>query len=207
MIPVLLYTPSVVLSAGLQALLDPEFSLETVSAIADLPARFAGVVLLDFTPDVTYELLGRLKETGATVALWASGVTPEVAFQCLQNGVRGILRKTLSAEHINQALRMIAGGELWFEKALTDQMLSQDRVRLTRREAQLVSCVARGLKNKEIAFELGISEGTVKVYLSKLFPKCGAKDRLELALFGIANATAAGPESRGVSTLVIDRAA
>jgi DNA-binding NarL/FixJ family response regulator len=207
MIPVLLYTPSVVLSAGLQAVLDPEFSLDTVSTVADLPARAAGVVLLDFTPDVTYELLGRLKETGAALALWSSGVTPEVAFQCLHNGVRGILRKTLSAESVNQALRMIANGELWFEKSLTDKMLSQERIRLTRREAQLVSCVARGLKNKEIAFELGISEGTVKVYLSKLFPKCGAKDRLELALFGLANSTAAGPESRGVSTLVIDKAA
>ncbi len=45
----------------------------------------------------------------------------------------------------------------------------------------------QGLKNKEIAAALGLTEGTVKVYLCKLFQKVGAKDRFELALFGLRN--------------------
>jgi hypothetical protein len=45
------------------------------------------------------------------------------------------------------------------------------------------------LKNKEIATTLMISEGTVKVYLSRLFQKVGVKDRFELALFGLKNLT------------------
>ncbi|HSW49254.1 MAG TPA: LuxR C-terminal-related transcriptional regulator, partial [Bryobacteraceae bacterium] len=45
----------------------------------------------------------------------------------------------------------------------------------------------QGLKNKEIAATLFISEGTVKVYLSRLFQKLGVKDRFELALFGLKN--------------------
>jgi hypothetical protein len=50
-----------------------------------------------------------------------------------------------------------------------------------------VSLLSQGLKNKEIATTLMISEGTVKVYLSRLFQKVGVKDRFELALFGLKN--------------------
>jgi DNA-binding CsgD family transcriptional regulator len=61
------------------------------------------------------------------------------------------------------------------------------RYSLTRREGQLVTLLAQGLKNKEIATSLNISEGTVKVYLSRLFQKLGVKDRFELALYGLKN--------------------
>jgi hypothetical protein len=47
--------------------------------------------------------------------------------------------------------------------------------------------LSQGLKNKEIGAALTISEGTVKVYLSRLFQKVGAKDRFELALYGLRN--------------------
>jgi len=47
--------------------------------------------------------------------------------------------------------------------------------------------VAQGLRNKEIAFSMGITEGTVKVYLYKLFKKLGMRDRLEMALYGRRN--------------------
>ncbi len=60
-------------------------------------------------------------------------------------------------------------------------------VRLSRREGQLVTLLSHGLKNKEIAQCLGISEGTVRVYLSKLYLKIGVNDRFELALFGLRN--------------------
>jgi len=61
-------------------------------------------------------------------------------------------------------------------------------VELTPRESQLVSLLVQGLRNKEIGSCLGITEGTVRVYLSKLFIKTGARDRLELAVFGLKNA-------------------
>ena len=64
-------------------------------------------------------------------------------------------------------------GELWFEKALTDSIMSARRYSLTRREGQLVSLLSQGPKNKEIATALNISEGTVKVYLSRPVPEAG----------------------------------
>lgn len=60
----------------------------------------------------------------------------------------------------------------------------------------MVALLSQGLKNKEIAAALRISEATVKVYLSKLFQKLGVKDRFELALFGLRN-MAPGASSLG----------
>ena len=114
-----------------------------------------------------------------------------------------------------KCLQKVQAGELWFEKALTDSFLCARRVALTQREGQLVSLLSQGLKNKEIATTLMISEGTVKVYLSRLFQKVGVKDRFELALFGLKNLTTGqipvGDKSHrpsampGLRSLVLDR--
>jgi DNA-binding CsgD family transcriptional regulator len=104
---------------------------------------------------------------------------------------------------------------LWFEKALTDSFLFSTRIPLTRREGQLVLLLSQGMKNKEIAAHLLITEGTVKVYLSKLFQKVGVKDRFELGLYALKNLTAEqGPPAQppqglshmpGLRSLVLDR--
>jgi len=67
------------------------------------------------------------------------------------------------------------------------RLLNSPPVHLSRRQSQLVGLLVQGLKNKEIATSLGISEGTVKAYLTTLFEKVGAKDRFELALYGLKN--------------------
>ena len=114
-----------------------------------------------------------------------------------------------------KCLHKVQAGELWFEKALTDSFLCARRVALTQREGQLVSLLSQGLKNKEIATTLMISEGTVKVYLSRLFQKVGVKDRFELALFGLKNLTTGqlpvgekgqrGAMMPGLRSLVLER--
>jgi DNA-binding NarL/FixJ family response regulator len=120
-------------------------------------------------------------------------------------GVRGILRKTLPTDLLVKCLEKVQEGELWFEKALTDSFLSAKRIALTQREGQLVSLLSQGLKNKEIAEALFIAEPTVKTYLWRLFRKVGAKDRFELALYGLRNSIAGqmkamkqGPDEPGL---------
>jgi DNA-binding NarL/FixJ family response regulator len=121
--------------------------------------------------------------------LWVHSISTELALQAMALGVRGILRKTLPSDLLIKCLQRVNEGEFWFEKALTDSFLSAKRIALTKREGQLVSLLSQGLKNKEIASMLLISEGTVKVYLSRLFQKVGVKDRFELALYGLKNLT------------------
>jgi DNA-binding NarL/FixJ family response regulator len=123
----------------------------------------------------------------ARIVLWVRNISTELAYQAMEHGVRGILRRTQATDTFPKCLRMVAEGGLWFEETLKTSFTSMRTVSLTRRESQLVSLLSQGLKNKEIASTLFISEGTVKVYLSRLFHKLGVKDRFELALFGLKN--------------------
>ena len=152
------------------------------------------VLLVDLTAGFTFSILSGLQEIASQtkIVLWVHSISTELALQAMSLGVRGILRKTLAIEVMLRCLTRVNDGELWFEKALTDCILSARRYSLTRREGQLVSLLSQGLKNKEIAYALTISEGTVKVYLSRLFQKVGVKDRFELALYGLKNLAPGG---------------
>jgi DNA-binding NarL/FixJ family response regulator len=121
------------------------------------------------------------------VVLWGDGLATEFAFQAMQLGVRGILPSSATVDCLLDSLANINRGVLCFDKDLMDYLLSQKRVTLTERQGQLVSLVAQGLKNKEIAWRLGTTEGTVKAYLYKLFRKLGVNDRLGIVLYGQKN--------------------
>lgn len=193
---ILLYSDEPILAKGLESVLRQVEGFEllptcnTVAGVADQVAHTTpDLVLLDLTPEITFAVLSDLKHTMAStkIVLWVNSISTELAFQAMGLGVRGILRKTLPTDLQVKCLQKVHVGELWFEKALTDSFLCARRVALTQREGQLVSLLSQGLKNKEIASTLMISEGTVKVYLSRLFQKVGVKDRFELALFGLKN--------------------
>lgn len=193
---VLLYTDEPVLAKGFVAALSPLPGFDIVSvatSAAELPAAAAthrpDVLLLDLTPDITFGVLTELQreQPSCRIVLWVRAISTELAYQAMELGVRGVLRKTLPVELMIKCLTKVSEGELWFDKTLTASFLSAKMVALTRRESQLVSLLAQGLRNKEIATMLSISEGTVKVYLSRLFQKVGVKDRFELALYGLRN--------------------
>jgi DNA-binding NarL/FixJ family response regulator len=101
--------------------------------------------------------------------------------------VLGFLSKTASIENFKECVQVSGQGELWMEKSLTMSLLNSRPVSLSKRQSELVGLLVQGLKNKEIATSLGISEGTVKAYLTTLYEKVGARDRFELALFGLKN--------------------
>jgi len=129
----------------------------------------------------------RLAEDRAQIVLWGDGLAGEFAFQAMQLGVRGILPGAATIDCLLGSLENIQRGVLCFDKQLVESVLHQKRVALTGRQGQIVSLVSQGYKNKEIAWSLGITEGTVKVYLYKLFKKLGMNDRLEMALYGQKN--------------------
>jgi two-component system nitrate/nitrite response regulator NarL len=155
------------------------------------------LVLLDLAPNVTFAVLAELKRAtaDAKIVLRVNSASTGLACQAMGLGVRGILRKQLPPGLQVKCLQRVVQGELWFEKALTDgPASSRDRVVLTGREGEVVSLLAQGLTNKEIAAELQDSEGAIKVHLSQLLQKAGVKDRFELALFGLKNLAAQPPQ-------------
>lgn len=197
-----LYSTQPVLAAGLQVALAGIHGLRLAPVSTTIPELLeligetpAPMVVVELTAEVTLDVLKTIQSEahGASIILWVDAVSTEFASQAVGLGVRGILRKTLSLELHLKCLQKVADGELWIEKALSDRLLNTTRVTLTQRERQLVGVLAQGLKNKEIAHTMGISEGTVKVYLSRLFRKVGATDRLDLALFALRNLVGSGP--------------
>jgi DNA-binding NarL/FixJ family response regulator len=186
------------LASGVEAVLQAADDLELLS-ISSTPTSMMeqiqhgapDVVLIDLTAEITFDTLSALKQTMSRtpIVLWVNSISTELAFQAMGLGVRGILRKTLPTNLLVKCLQKVQAGELWFEKSLTDSFFSTNRVSLTNREGQLVCLLSQGMKNKEIATALRLSEGTIKVYLSRLFQKVGVKDRFELALYGLKNLT------------------
>ena len=206
MVRVVVYSDQPILAKGLESLIagDPALELAACcSNVADLREHLANekpdLAVLDLTSEITSATLGVLQDLApeSKLILWTNTISGDFALQALTIGIRGVLRKTLPLEAHRQCLHRVSAGELWFEKSLTDSFRAAQRVSLTQRESQLVAMLVRGLKNKEISSELGITEGTVKVYLSHLFQKSGAKDRFELALQGLKNLGMAGSSTGG----------
>jgi two-component system, NarL family, nitrate/nitrite response regulator NarL len=193
---VLLFANEPILAAGMRRILENAPDLELIGVCSSLDEiteqmelHRPDILLMDLTSDVTFGVLSGLREavSASKIVLWVHEISTELALQAVSLGVRGILRRTLPVETLIRCLISVNEGELWFEKALTDSILTARRYSLTRREGQLVALLSQGLKNKEIAFQLSISEGTVKVYMSRLFQKLGVNDRFELALYGLRN--------------------
>ena len=149
------------------------------------------LMLLDVTSSFDLAMLRKVRgAAGAKIVLWVDAISPEQGFQALELGARGILKKDLKPEALLKHLADIQEGHLFLDKELMNGIGAAKATRLTRRESQLVEMLAQGLKNKEIAYALQLTENTIKAYLSRLFQKLGVKDRLELALYGMRNATA-----------------
>jgi DNA-binding NarL/FixJ family response regulator len=121
--------------------------------------------------------------------------------QVVKLGARGLVLKGDSPEKLFAAIRTVANGELAFSSEIANQvvqaMASEPRqepttlARLSERERQIAFLVARGLKNKDIANELAISENTVKRHLQSIFNKTSTRDRLELAVLAVTELTKA----------------
>ncbi len=137
------------------------------------------------TPDVLSDLRPLASDTG--LILWVDKASPEFVHQVLGFGVLGVLRKDATTDLYAQCLDRVTAHKLWLENDMTQKMLSMKTVRLSPRERQLVALLTQGLRNKEIAWRMNITEGTTKVYLSRLFEKTGANDRFELAMFVLQN--------------------
>ena len=191
---VLLRTKTQALGRGLAALAGGLDDLEVHTTSADLPqmidavmALRPNVIIMDTGLHVDFACLSELRNRvpECRIVLWVESISVEIAHHARAAGVVGILRKDASDELLLTCMRKVSEGEFWFERSLMSALLKVHHVRLSPREQQLLMLVAQGLSNKQLANDLAISEGTVKVYLAKLFRKVGVHDRYELAMQGL----------------------
>jgi two-component system, NarL family, nitrate/nitrite response regulator NarL len=122
------------------------------------------------------------------VVVWGVSVTEAEALRFVQSGAKGILRKTASVPVVLACLRTVAAGRSWMEDSVfrdPGRAERYPRSELTLREQQVLELVEQGFKNKDIARELGIRPGTVKIHLKHIFEKTGVRGRYGLALTGL----------------------
>jgi DNA-binding NarL/FixJ family response regulator len=112
-----------------------------------------------------------------------------------RRGVRGVVPRSISPDLLVKCVRKIAAGETWIDNQSISwvidayraqaTMLTNPRTqpRLSEKELAIIGCITRGMRNKEIAYQIGTTEQVIKNYLRKIYDKLGVSDRLELALY------------------------
>jgi two-component system nitrate/nitrite response regulator NarP len=136
------------------------------------------------------DVLRKLRATGdhRPVILLTASIDDAGFGEALSLKVDGALLKTSDPALLLDCLDSVRLGEEWIDPNL-QQQASDARasgpgrgVSLSPRERELVQLVRQGLRNRDIAEKLGITEGTVKVYLHSVFEKTGVANRTELAI-------------------------
>jgi len=131
---------------------------------------------------------GQNRSTVPSVVVWGMSVTEAEALRFLQSGAKGIIRKSADTATVLACLRAVSQGRSWMQDSVfreSSAMETQVRTDLTPREHQVMELVEQGFKNREIAQELGIRPGTVKIHLKHIFEKTGVRGRHGLALNGL----------------------
>jgi two-component system nitrate/nitrite response regulator NarP len=95
--------------------------------------------------------------------------------------------KTSDPGLLTECMDAVMAGDRWMDPEIAErtrqaQAKAASAPPLTRRERELIELVRQGLRNRDIANELGVTEGTVKVYLHAIFDKLHVENRTELAL-------------------------
>jgi DNA-binding NarL/FixJ family response regulator len=191
-----------VVREGLVAMLETEPDFQVVGtattgaeAVALVARTDPDVMLLDLElPELDgVGVLRRLVAEGARVRVIVFTVfdTDERIIAAVEAGAAGYLLKGAPRAELFAAVRTVAAGGSLLASVASSAVLRRVRgevppggLSLTPREREVLEALARGLGNKQIAAELGVSERTVKFHVSSLFVKLGAGNRTEAVTIG-----------------------
>jgi two-component system, NarL family, nitrate/nitrite response regulator NarL len=174
---------------GTFTLLEPARTLE--DAIRQTVTESPRALVIDKALGIpaVMDFLTRMRDRVPTAFIvWGASMTEPEALRFLKAGARGVLRKTAEPGTVTACFESVAGGGTWLEDSLFHHGARQHgrlRSELTAREQQVLELVEQGMRNKDIAMELGIRPGTVKIHLKHIFEKTGVRGRYGLALTGL----------------------
>lgn len=189
---------------GLANLLRPEEGFEVLARCATgretleaVEAHAPDLLVLDLRMpgldglDVLREL--RARSSAVRVVLLTAALDEDDVLEAIRLGVKGVVLKEMAPSLLLQCLRKVHAGGQWLEKESVGRALERLLRResgmqeaqsvLTPRELDVVKMVASGLRNKDLAERLFVTEGTVKVHLHNIYEKLGLEGRVTLALW------------------------
>jgi DNA-binding NarL/FixJ family response regulator len=194
-----------VVREGLVLLLELLGGIEVVGAAADGEQAMAlaadlrpHVVLMDLRmprlDGVAATRRLRERDPGVRVIALTTYDDEHSVMEAVRAGARGYLTKDAGAEEIRQALEAVVRGEAAIDPAVQPHLLDALATGapasagtlpdgLTPREAEVLSLIAEGLSNAEIAHRLVVSEATVKSHINHLFTKIGVRDRAQAVTY------------------------
>ena len=207
-ISVLVVDDQALLRTAFSSLIDAEDDMEVVGQAADgrqaveLAARLApGVVVMDVRMpamdgiEATRQITSGRSTGAPRVLILTTFDLDEYVFEALRAGASGFALKSRPLEELLSAIRTVAAGEALLAPSVTRRLIAHftesDRARrttplgldeLTEREREVLSLVARGLSNAELAETLHVSLPTVKSHVSRILTKLGARDRTQLVV-------------------------
>ena len=152
------------------------------------------LVLLDLTMPGSRGFSGlmylRALYPGVPVIMVSANEDPSVIRRCLDFGASGFIPKTVSVEAMRQAIRQVLDGGVWTppdidlntgSDAETAQLVARLGT-LTPQQVRVLMMLSEGLLNKQIAYELGVSEATVKAHVSAILQKLGVESRTQAVI-------------------------
>ncbi|RSS64835.1 response regulator transcription factor [Streptomyces sp. WAC06614] len=198
----------IMIRQGFSALLGSEPDIQVVGQAADgveavalaeelrpdvilMDIRMPGMDGIEATRQIT-----RNGESTAKILVLTTFDLDEYVYEALRAGASGFLLKSASAEHLAEAVRVVAAGEALLAPSVTKRLLTRfARMEgpqlaladpgspLTERETEVLLLIAQGLANGEIAARLVIAEQTVKTYVSRILAKLGLRDRTQAVVY------------------------
>jgi two-component system nitrate/nitrite response regulator NarL len=209
LIRILLVDHHTLVRAGIRMLIETQAGLTVVGEAGDaaeallIAAREHPDIIL-FDPNLndceSLDLIPQLLAAAgrAQVLLVTSISDPRMHEQAIELGAMGVVLEQQPVEVLFKAIEKVYTGEAWFDRSMIARVLAKlsraraagntdvesDKIALlSQREREVIALIGQGLKNKQIAERLSISEITARHHMTSIFSKLGISDRLELIVF------------------------
>jgi DNA-binding NarL/FixJ family response regulator len=207
-VSVLIADDQALVRAGFRSILDSQPGITVIGEAADgrnaidiARKRRPKVVLMDIRmPDVdgleaTRRILAEQEEEETAILMLTTFDLNEYVYEAMRAGASGFLLKDVPPEDLVSAVRIVAGGDALIAPAVTKRLIEHfvraappavppaELSELTPREVEVLTMVAKGLSNREIATDLVLSEATVKTHVKHILAKLNARDRVQAVVF------------------------
>lgn len=186
------------LRAGLFSLLNSCFESvehDDFQLLKEIGAKLIVLCLVQEPEDIV-KAVGAMRTCNAMARIVFVLPSLNLIFQCYADGAAGCVLEAISSEALRLTIKLVAAGEKVFPSEMVS-LLTSDTVKnhnaeeklgspISRRETDILECLASGNSNKEIGRTLGIAEATVKVHLKRILRKANVSNRTQAALWAVA---------------------